>query len=223
MNIKDINKQIKEEIKSGKYEQGELDLFIDNYGYQSWMDNYTEDDEYMTEREEEEINNIIKDIWDEYFSEILKSYIEIAENLDWSIEVKDNYCTLETYTPYGQDAYFEFDFDGTVEDFVEQIGELYGKYDVSEEVRLWTDASGHGRNGAPYELEDIIAGMKYIENALKELFDALVVGKIEPKKEFYVQMVVSDGEDEIKHVFSMCETSGYDCLQKLKEIINANI
>ena len=38
---------------------------------------------------------------------------------------------------------------------------------------LWTDSSGHGKNGAPYRLKDIITDMEEVESRLEELYHAI--------------------------------------------------
>jgi hypothetical protein len=39
---------------------------------------------------------------------------------------------------------------------------------------LWVDDSGHGKNGAPYRLRDIIDDMENVEEELLELRNALI-------------------------------------------------
>ena len=41
-------------------------------------------------------------------------------------------------------------------------------YDVSYETYLWLDNTGHGKNGAPYELEDVLEDIKACEQYIKD-------------------------------------------------------
>ena len=41
-------------------------------------------------------------------------------------------------------------------------------YDVSYETYLWLDNTGHGKNGAPYELEDILEDIKACEQYIQD-------------------------------------------------------
>lgn len=34
----------------------------------------------------------------------------------------------------------------------------------------WIDGTGHGRNGAPYELEDVLNEIKWCKNSIGELW-----------------------------------------------------
>lgn len=48
----------------------------------------------------------------------------------------------------------------------------YDFYDVSYETYIWLDDTGHGKNGAPSEMEDVLADKKEWERKLSELADA---------------------------------------------------
>ena len=98
----------------------------------------------------------------------------------WSVETEYNEetCTL-TFTPKGlvtnEDVFFEVyvgldkETDEIPEYIEEQVNDIYEDYDVSYETYIWLDGTGHGKNGAPYELEHVLAGKKEIESALSEL------------------------------------------------------
>lgn len=48
----------------------------------------------------------------------------------------------------------------------------YDNYDVSYETYIWLDDTGHGSNGAPHEMKDVLSDKKEWENKLSELADA---------------------------------------------------
>lgn len=100
-----------------------------------------------------------------------KKFIKIAEDLGWSV-TKDRYdIELQFYTDYGQDFSFSVNRN---EDYVKQVYDYYNSFDPDEEALLWVDDSGHGKNGAPYRLKDIITDMEEVENELEKLYDALI-------------------------------------------------
>ena len=100
-----------------------------------------------------------------------KKFIQIAERLGWSV-TKDRYdIELQFYTDYGQDFSFLVNRN---EDYVKQVYDYYNSFDPDEEALLWVDDSGHGKNGAPYRLRDIITDMEEVENELEKLYDALI-------------------------------------------------
>lgn len=100
-----------------------------------------------------------------------KKFIQIAERLGWSV-TKDRYdIELQFYTDYGQDFSFSVNRN---EDYVKQVYGYYDSFDPDEEALLWVDDSGHGKNGAPYRLKDIITDMEEVEKELEKLYDALI-------------------------------------------------
>lgn len=100
-----------------------------------------------------------------------KKFIQIAERLGWSV-TKDRYdIELQFYTDYGQDFSFSVNRN---EDYVKQVYDYYNSFDPDEEALLWVDDSGHGKNGAPYRLRDIITDMEEVEKELEKLYDALI-------------------------------------------------
>lgn len=100
-----------------------------------------------------------------------KKFIQIAKSLGWSV-TKDRYdIELQFYTDYGQDFSFSVNRN---EDYVKQVYDYYNSFDPDEEALLWVDDSGHGKNGAPYRLKDIITDMEEVEDELLKLYDALI-------------------------------------------------
>lgn len=100
----------------------------------------------------------------------LAQLIRVAESLDWNVTVGDDDIDLAQYTSAGQDFSFSIKRN---DDYVQSVYEYYHDYDPSAEAMLWVDDSGHGKNGAPYELKDIIADMEEVEEMLKTLYEAL--------------------------------------------------
>lgn len=100
----------------------------------------------------------------------LDQITHIAESLGWNVDVDENDITFSKYTSAGQDFSFYVDKNKGIAD---QVGDYYESYDPSEEAILWCDSSGHGKNGAPYHLKDIIADMEEAKEFVKSLHEAI--------------------------------------------------
>lgn len=108
----------------------------------------------------------------------IKDYIENKlEKTQWTVDVTINNeekrvdVCLEIYSPAGRDVCVEFTFeDGTTKKQIHsEFESYYESYDVSYETYLWLDWDGHGKNGAPYELEKVLIDTQWVENELSEL------------------------------------------------------
>lgn len=94
--------------------------------------------------------------------------------LGWSVEKEnENSYRLGKYSPAGQDFSILIYSKESSDDFIDQIYDRYNEFDVSEEVYLWLDESGHGTNGAPYDMKDVYEDMKWCEEAIYELYEDL--------------------------------------------------
>lgn len=103
----------------------------------------------------------------------MKKVTEIAEALGWSITVDGEDADFQYYTSYGQDCHMNITLTEDHDLFLRRIYEEYETYDVSEETALWIDSTGHGKNGAPHDIEDILNDMKEFEAAMLELWENL--------------------------------------------------
>nr|UWG15797.1 MAG: hypothetical protein [Bacteriophage sp.] len=110
--------------------------------------------------------------------ELIDRIIEIAESQGFSVntEINENKVefTFSQYTDLGQD----FSFWATMKDYdiytlIEEVNDYYEGYDPDEEAMLWVGPDGHGKNGAPYRLTDVVKDMEQCEQMIKNLSDAL--------------------------------------------------
>lgn len=106
----------------------------------------------------------------------IKKLIDKIEELDWNVaEDGENQYMVSKFSPAGQD--FNIRIDGEyVEDLIDDIHTCYENFDVSEETYLWLDNTGHGTNGAPYEMKDILEDMEACEEMILELHEDLKYG-----------------------------------------------
>ncbi len=104
----------------------------------------------------------------------LESKLKDTEwKVDTTINEKEKQVelSLETWTPAERDVCIDFEFkDGTTKEQISKaFQEYYESYDVSYETYIWLDWDGHGKNGAPYELKDVLEDTMWIKNELKKL------------------------------------------------------
>lgn len=105
--------------------------------------------------------------------------IRIAEEHGWSVNVSDGMknktdkcLEFEKYID-SQDFFFSiWMYDNDIEQFVYAVGEYADDFDVDEEASYWIGPDGHGKNGAPYRISDILEEMQDAKNEMKELADA---------------------------------------------------
>ena len=103
-----------------------------------------------------------------------KKVERIAEKLGWNVigSSEGNDWLFSIFSPCDQDCNMEV-FADTYEDLVNEIQKYYEDYDASYEAYLWLDNTGHGINGAPYEMIDVYNEMKWFEEKIEELGNAL--------------------------------------------------
>ena len=99
-----------------------------------------------------------------------KKILEKIEALGWNIEkIENNTYELSKYSPAGQD--FNIIIEGKNDkEFADNLYKRYRDYDISEETSLWLDDSGHGANGAPYDMKDLYEDMKSCKDNLFNLY-----------------------------------------------------
>lgn len=112
----------------------------------------------------------------------LKNIIDNIENvsdstnnvLAWNISsVDDEYISLQIYSLEEQDFNIDIPHENDFEIFKENLYNCYLSFDVSTESYYWLDNSGHGKNGAPYEMIDVYNDMDWCKNSILTLYDEL--------------------------------------------------
>lgn len=105
--------------------------------------------------------------------------ISIAEEQGWAVTIDEQNGSNVTFnfskfTPQGQDFSFSADtFDNDSNVLLENIFDYYQDYDPDYEAYLWIGPNGHGQNGAPYHIADIVEDMKAAEDMVFQLHTAL--------------------------------------------------
>lgn len=111
--------------------------------------------------------------------ESIQKIVFEAEQHGWSVstdETEEEGIQFEfsQFTPAGQD----FNFSATMTDgnpaiLIEEVKRYYESFDVDEEAYLWIGPDGHGQNGAPYHIKDIVSDMEAAEEMVYQLYEAL--------------------------------------------------
>lgn len=101
-----------------------------------------------------------------------KKLLKPAENLGWSVGIDKDQFTFSKFSPAGQDFNIELTADN-LEEVISELKERIDNFDCSEETYLWLDKSGHGTNGAPYDMKDLYEDMEACLKMIEELYDAL--------------------------------------------------
>lgn len=110
-------------------------------------------------------------------SNFVDKVTKIAEDDDWNVRNYDktfDSVNLEfgKYSSRGQDFTFSINCNtGAIDEFIEAIENYYHGYDPSEETSIWLDSDGHGKNGAPHDLEDILEDMKECKENIWSLLE----------------------------------------------------
>lgn len=110
----------------------------------------------------------------------------VANDNNWSAHISDRYgepdskdVEFQTSTRYGQDLVVSVII--TNDDpytLIDDLNSYYVGYDPDYEASLWIGDDGHGKNGAPYHITDIVEDMNDAEEKIGDLLVAL-------RKEFY--------------------------------------
>ena len=117
---------------------------------------------------------------------IEKLYV-IAEREGWQVdsyyvdEQKTEVClSFEKYSPAGRDLSFEVyvpneeDEDIVFDYFKHAIYKYWEGFDVCYETYIWLDETGHGRNGAPYDMKDLYEDTQACADMIHDLWLALI-------------------------------------------------
>ena len=109
----------------------------------------------------------------------IEKLIEYIKRYNWWVqeeEVNEDYTILMIgkYSPAGQDFSITVEAEeNSVYSFLDNLYDRYSDFDVSYEAYIWLDSSGHGKNGAPYDMKDLYEDMEWCEKEILELWRSL--------------------------------------------------
>lgn len=110
--------------------------------------------------------------------DLIEQITSVATSLGWHVGITSATGIVEfefsQYTPAGQDFNFSVEMKGNDPDsLLDDIERYYEDFDPDYEASLWIGDDGHGRNGAPYHIKDIVRDMEAAEEMIDTLHQAL--------------------------------------------------
>lgn len=105
--------------------------------------------------------------------------ISVAQKQGWAVTIErkaetDTIFDFEKFTPKGQDFNFSVcTSNNSLGLLIDNILDYYQNYDPDYEAYLWIGPDGHGKNGAPYHIADIVEDMEAAAEMVYQLYDAL--------------------------------------------------
>lgn len=96
----------------------------------------------------------------------------VLEGMGVYYKINDNDALVEFWTQTaGQDIPVEFEYDGTVEDFIKEFVEYAENYDVDDEVEIYVPM--RGQSGVPYRIMDIVEDCQEAKDTLMKIASKL--------------------------------------------------
>ena len=123
---------------------------------------------------------------------------KVAEALEWNFHNHEEYILFSKHTSKEQDINLEVDKEDapTLADIAREVQHEYDTFDVSEKTYVWLDNSGHGKNGAPYDMKDVYEDMEEAKKEFGILAKTLLSASefIEKNKEIEVNIILGSVE-----------------------------
>ncbi len=91
-----------------------------------------------------------------------------AEELGWSFTVQGSLLIFENYSPHGLNFSVQI-IANNARQVVKELEEYCDDYDCSQEAYFWLDNTGHGINGAPYNMQDVYLDMEACLEMMEDL------------------------------------------------------
>lgn len=109
---------------------------------------------------------------------------EVIEHNNWGVEVvtedeNNIQLELERYSSTGHDFVIDIEVEKSNDiikeknNIITELQKYYDSYDVSYETYLYLDNTGHGKDGAPYDMKDVYEDLESCKEMLQELINEL--------------------------------------------------
>lgn len=158
---------------------------------------------------------------------LLDLIIRIGQIKGWAVDATDNgndlaYISFQRYSPAGQDFNMSIEMSNNdPKEFLEHLDEYYESFNPDSEALNWCDKEGHGINGAPKRLNDIIIDFEEIEKEIKELLEVFNLQKDELEKAVIHKVKVQVTE-YLQKVVEVDAINGRDACEKVEEMVNGS-
>lgn len=158
---------------------------------------------------------------------LIEKITEIGEKKGWKVDFSENDKThvdvyFQRYSPAGQDFYMSIEIvDNDTEVFLQNLSDYYENFDPDGEALNWCDKKGHGINGAPKRLKDIIIDFEEIEKKIKELLEVFNL-RIEEIEKAAIHKVKVQVTEYLQKVVEVDAINGSDACEKVEEMVNGS-
>ena len=111
--------------------------------------------------------------------DLIEQITTVATGLGWQVDTNTSTPNIvefefSQYTPAGQDFNFCVEMkDDAPSSLLDDIERYYEAFDPDYEASLWIGDDGHGKNGAPYHVKDIVSDMEAAEAMINTLYETL--------------------------------------------------
>lgn len=107
----------------------------------------------------------------------INEIIDIAEDLGWTAKYNEEngILSLQIWTPQSQDFNTDIDIKQGwfPDDAIASIYFYWESFDISKHTYLWLDETGHGKNGAPFDMLDVYNDFKWVSDRLYDLYEEI--------------------------------------------------
>lgn len=112
---------------------------------------------------------------------MLKIPTKLAKDLEACLDTNIRFesdgktILISVCSPCDQDCCMEIELkeSNTLATLTDRVYGYYEDFDPSQEAYLWLDETGHGTNGAPYDMGDVYADMKWRQNWMLEVSNTI--------------------------------------------------
>lgn len=104
---------------------------------------------------------------------MLNKIIEIAEKLEWTVNVENDYIEFGQYSPAGEDFSFIVNT-VTPKEIIEQVVEYADDFDIDEHIGMWIEAKRNGVSGVP-STRELVYDAEEISEMLNTLAERLLI------------------------------------------------
>lgn len=158
---------------------------------------------------------------------LIEKITEIGEKKGWKVDSLDHDNKLvdvcfQRYSPAGHDFNMEIEIvDNDPKVFLNNLSDYYENFNPDGEALNWCDEEGHGTNGAPKRLKDIIIDFEEIEKEIKELLEVFNL-RIEDLEKAAIHKVKVQVTEHLQKVVEVDAINSSDACEKVEEMINGS-
>lgn len=153
--------------------------------------------------------------------------IEIAADEGWTVDIYEinekveNVC-FQRYSPSGQDFSFQVEIkDNNPMSLIKEMADYYDDFNPDREALQWYDEKGHGTNGAPKRLKDIIIDFEKIEEAIYQL-QLIYQRRKKELEQAAIHKVKVQVTETMQKIVEVDAINDEDACDKVEEMVNGS-